>query len=179
MDNIEYDVDEYNVLVETDFTDYTGEYRVIQYSTGYYALQKLIKPDSILNNGFNDEYVTVLVSPLLDKKITGDMGDLDLSLGKDFIEEVFENIKEADRSYNGHYWELRLFLSEEGGENFTEIITKGDGETLLEQVNELCVLEEKQRLYYLEHYDVICVYRIIILVLVIVLFVCGYYIYIV
>lgn len=142
MTVLEYEKDKYHILKEESFSDYTGSFRIIQYDTGVYALQKLV----------NESWVTVLISPILDDNDADSMFSSIVYYGRMNVEEMFKYIGEADRSFNGDYWELQLFLSEWGDENFTEIITRGDGETLLGQIKELFDLEKEQRLVYMENY---------------------------
>lgn len=161
--SIEYETDKYNVLDVKEFSEYKGSYRMIQYDSGVYGLQKLS----------DGHWETVLVSPIMDK--IEKLGSYDLEFGvytgHMAVMDIFNSIQEADKSFNGGYWELRLYLSEFGEENFTEIITRGDGETLLGQVKELFELEREQRLHYIENYPKvqILIYSCIILVLLLII----------
>ena len=154
---LEYDADKYHILRDESFSSYAGDYRIIQYTTGLYALQELK----------DGSWITVLVSPLNENN------------GFVCVEEILKFIGEADRSFNGEYWMLCLYLSELGGENFTEIITRGDGEKLIGQVRELFELEREQRLLYLENYPMVylvwgcCFLVFSVIVLVLLLKWCG------
>ena len=165
---IEYEYDKYHVINEREFSEYKGKYRIIQYDTGFYGLQK----------SEDGTWVTVLVSPLKDKIQKWD-DDIEFGIytGRMAVMDIFNSIQEADKSFNGGYWELRLYLSEFGEENFTEIITRGDGETLLGQVKDLFELEEKQRLHYIENYPKvqILIYSCIILVLLLIIIIISVY----
>jgi hypothetical protein len=149
LNNIEYDSEDYIVLDEEFFSEYKGDYRIVKFRTGFYALQKLMKSDS-LNNHYNDEYVTVLVSPIQDKMVND---DLCLLSGNMIINEMFNSIKEADNSYKGSHWQLNLYLADkEGVDKFTEIITHEDGDTLVEQLNILYEYQREVNDYFLRYY---------------------------
>lgn len=162
--SIEYETDKYNVLDVREFSEYKGSYRMIQYDSGVYGLQKLS----------DGHWETVLVSPIMDKieKLGQQELEFGVYTGRLAVMDIFNSIQEADKSFNGGYWELRLYLSEFGEENFTEIITKSDGETLLGQVKELFELEREQRLQYIESYPrvqiLVCTCIILILLLIII-----------
>lgn len=131
--------DKFNIIDTFELSDYTGWYRIIQFSNGYYGIQRI----------FDNVWYTVLICPFLDNEIVSGASDYD---GRMLVEEFMNNIVEADNSFNGNLWELKLYLSEEGDKNFTEIITYGEGNTLLEQVSELYELEKEQRVSFLKWY---------------------------
>ena len=58
---IEYDNNKYNVVKEEKLSEHHGTYRVIQYDTGYYAMQ--LKTND--KHGL-DVWNTLFVCPLLD-----------------------------------------------------------------------------------------------------------------
>lgn len=134
---IEFDDNKYSVIKEKKLSEYHGCYRSIQYDTGYYALQS--KED------IDDVWKTIFICPVLDFNIsTG--SDLSIPFGELYMDNLLLSLEESDKLYNGEYWTLNLNLSDDT--NFMEVITKGDGETLLEQLIELMSLEEEQFLIY-------------------------------
>ena len=159
--------EQFKVIKTYNLSNYTGDYRIIQYEdSGYYAIQKLFKKDSIYNESDEDKWITILISPIKDKSYDdSDSIMIGLYLGSMIVNEVMSDIVEADNSFNGDYWTLKLYLSEDGEENFTEIITHGEGETLLEQIDELYQLEKEQRIIYLEEYPQIRIYEYILYII--------------
>lgn len=134
--------EEYTVIKEYDLSEYSGKYRMVLYSSGYYGIQKFI----------NQEWEVILVSPIKNKLVfSEDSKFLVLNIDKGYliVNDILNCIEEADNSFNGKYWQLNLYLSEGGEETFTEIITHGDGEELLGQIKELYEWEKKEmELYY-------------------------------
>ena len=64
-------------------------------------------------------------------------------------------ICDADNSRQGNNWNLNLYLDDEGSEVFTEVITRGDGETLIEQLKDFQSFQREQSEKFLESYPMI------------------------
>lgn len=158
--------DNFKVLREEFLSNYTGDYRVIQYDNGFYALQQLFN-GGLVDASDSDEWRTILISPFLDEDDNSSF--FGRYKGKIIIDEIMDNIKEADNSFNGNYWMLNLYLSEMGEEHFMEVITKGEGETLLKQLYELSSLEIDTHEEYIKYSGFFKVFHFIICILIIVI----------
>lgn len=121
---IEYSEDNFTVIQEKEFAENIGHYRIIQFKSGQYALQV-----------FEENWHTIIVCP----HDNNDDGYL-------IVNNMLDFISRANDLYNKKNWYLKVELSDDGVETFTEIITKSDGETLIEQLTELYELEKEIQL---------------------------------
>ena len=138
-EKIEFDKYKYTVIDCYEFSDYKGCYRSILYDTGYYAIQYAPSIDEL--------WTTILICPYSEST-----GEINWD-GELIINSIIQSIEEADDSFNGDNWNLNLQLDND--EVFTEVITKGEGETLLEQMFELVVLVEEYNEDYMKYYPMI------------------------
>ena len=157
MESIEFDYTNFDVIEEYKLSEHTGSYRIIRYDTGYYALQSLIDANNLVNPTDEERYVTIVVSPIKDKIIQYENKGIDLSIayGSLVIHSLMDCICDADNSRQGNNWNLNLYLDDEGSEVFTEVITRGDGETLIEQLKDFQSFQREQSEKFLESYPMI------------------------
>ena len=136
----------YIVLVKEKINN--TDYQIVLYKEGFYSLQ--IK--------WNDDigFVDYIVSPkktecnyeedetLIEDYHNGGYGDL---------EYVLKSIYESDRLQKGENWELQLSLqtSEEVIEEFKEIISRSDGEELINKIEIIVELMKDAELYGAEY----------------------------
>ena len=139
------DYDKYTVIDEKKLSDYHGTYRVILYDTGFYALQ-LKDEDEV------DVFNTIFVCPIKDTFISE---DYNMPFGELIMNSLLESLEESDKLYNGEYWTLSLTLDDDT--NFMEVITKGRGESLIGQLEELILLEQEQLNVYNRAYPLFVV----------------------
>ena len=140
------------VLIEYDFTE--GEevhhrvidgcdYRII-YANETYCLQYKNKDMS--------KYNDYIISPHNHKREDNDGGKVDLSQGYLDLMGVLGCIEDSVKLQNGEYWSLELSLYQNGKivDEFEEIITREDGESLIKKLETCGEVIKEANLYTVE-----------------------------
>lgn len=141
---IEYDKDDYKVVYEDNID--TVDYRIIEYATGYYALQVKSKN--------NKDFFDYIISPRVKevhKALDGSIGWEQVIACSD-LRAIIESIYESDRLQKGEYWELQLSLQtdEQVVEDFSEVITRDEGLNLIEKIENIVEVMKDAQLYSMD-----------------------------
>ncbi|WP_405316201.1 hypothetical protein [Methanobrevibacter sp.] len=135
---IVYNEDEYIIVKEKEFTN-VGQFRIILYDTGYYALQRYnvnnIKPED--PSAFVWE--TMCIAPQLDEPLeTG--YDWRFSQGRLTMNSLLQCFDDADKLRNNELMELHLHLNtsldDETTEEIIHLISSEDGREIKEKIFE-------------------------------------------
>lgn len=106
-----------------------GCFRIVRYGSGYYGLQSLTN---------DDEWDLILLSPVKDSgDYSGDYEFLMGSMGYINLVAMLGFINDAYRLYKGDFWELKLYFNGDLKDKFCEVISRRDGESIVEMISEV------------------------------------------
>lgn len=146
MNNIiEYSNEDFSIIKTKDYGDYVGEYRMIRYDTGYYALQRC----NIIDNEEGIEvyaWETVCIAPQHDDPLTpGRVWNL--CLGKLTIESLLQTLEDSSKLHNNELMELHLNLNpsmdEEVSEKVVKLIKTSEGDKIYDSIIESIRLQDE------------------------------------
>ena len=144
MNTIEFDEEQFVISKEKDYGDPVGEFRVIRYDTGYYALQKKIA-DSV--------YETLVIAPQLDTPLDNGY-DWKFSQGNLTMNLLLKHLENSSKLHNNELMELHLNLNtnldEDVSEEIIEIIKSEDGRRVADKLIESIMLQDS---YFTEYLD--------------------------
>ncbi|MBQ2653366.1 MAG: hypothetical protein IJF83_07415 [Methanobrevibacter sp.] len=150
MNTIEFDDEHFVVSKEKDYGDPVGEFRVIRYDTGYYALQKKIIGISDSNDL---EWETLVIAPQLDTPLDNGY-DWKFSQGNLTMNMLLQHLENSSKLHNNELMELHLNLNtnldEDVSEEIIEIIKSHDGKRVADKIIESVMLQDS---YFKEHLD--------------------------
>lgn len=143
---IEYDESDFTVTSkEKDYGDQVGKFRIIRYSTGYYALQRWNV------NDFNQEdpspfaWETMCIAPQLDTPLeTG--YDWKFSQGRLTMRSLLRHLENSSKLQNNELMELHIKLNDslddEVSSQIVKIITTETGKSIEDRIFESIRLQE-------------------------------------
>jgi len=150
MNTIEFDDEHFVVSKEKDYGDPVGEFRVIRYDTGYYALQKKIIG---LSDSSDLDWETIVIAPQLDTPLDNEY-DWKFSQGNLTMNMLLQHLDNSSKLHNNELMELHLNLNtnldEEVSEEIIEIIKSHDGKRVADKIIESVMLQDS---YFKEHLD--------------------------
>ena len=144
--DIIFDEDEFIVDKIKDFGDPVGEYRVIRYDTGYYALQRH-NVDMISDNPGGLIWETLCIAPQLDTPLDNGY-DWKFSQGRLTMNSFLGFLEDASKLHNNELLELHLHLNtnldEEVAEEIIHLISSDDGREIKDKIIESMTLQDNQ-----------------------------------
>ncbi|WP_406534427.1 hypothetical protein [Methanobrevibacter sp.] len=150
MNTIEFDDEHFVVSKEKDYGDPVGEFRVIRYDTGYYALQKKIIG---LSDSSDLDWETIVIAPQLDTPLDNEY-DWKFSQGNLTMNMLLQHLDNSSKLHNNELMELHLNLNtnldEDVSEEIIEIIKSHDGKRVADKIIESVMLQDS---YFKEHLD--------------------------
>lgn len=150
MNTIEFDDEHFVVSKEKDYGDHVGEFRVIRYDTGYYALQKKIIG---LSDSSDLDWETIVIAPQLDTPLDNEY-DWKFSQGNLTMNMLLQHLDNSSKLHNNELMELHLNLNtnldEDVSEEIIEIIKSHDGKRVADKIIESVILQDS---YFKEHLD--------------------------
>lgn len=150
MNTIEFDDEHFVVSKEKDYGDPVGEFRVIRYDTGYYALQKKIIG---LSDSSDLDWETIVIAPQLDTPLDNEY-DWKFSQGNLTMNMLLQHLDNSSKLHNNELMELHLNLNtnldEDVSEEIIEIIKSHDGKRVADKIIESVMLQDS---YFKEHID--------------------------
>lgn len=150
MTTIEFDDEHFVVSKEKDYGDPVGEFRVIRYDTGYYALQKKIIG---LSDSSDLDWETIVIAPQLDTPLDNEY-DWKFSQGNLTMNMLLQHLDNSSKLHNNELMELHLNLNtnldEDVSEEIIEIIKSHDGKRVADKIIESVMLQDS---YFKEHLD--------------------------
>ena len=150
MNTIEFDHEHFVVSKEKDYGDPVGEFRVIRYDTGYYALQKKIIG---VSDSSDWDWETIVIAPQLDTPLDNEY-DWKFSQGNLTMNMLLQHLDNSSKLPNNELMELHLNLNtnldEDVSEEIIEIIKSHDGKRVADKIIESVMLQDS---YFKEHLD--------------------------
>lgn len=142
--NIIFDEDEFIVDKVKDFGDPVGEFRVIRYDTGYYALQRH-NVDMISDNPGGLIWETLCIAPQLDTPLDNGY-DWKFSQGRLTMNSFLGFLDDARKLRDNELMELHLHLNtnldEEVSEEIIHLISSEDGREIKDKIFESIKLQD-------------------------------------
>lgn len=146
MIDISYNPEEYTVTSkEKDFGDPVGEYRIIRYNTGYYALQRH-NVDMVSDNPGGLIWETLCIAPQLDTPLDNGY-DWKFSQGRLTMKSFLGFLEDAAKLHNNEYMELHLNLNrtldDKVHDEIVNIIKSDDGKLIADKIRESIQLQDE------------------------------------
>lgn len=150
MINIDYDESDFVVDgTVKDFGEEIGKYRMIRYSTGFYALQR----SNYSEDEDDEKWETVVISPYLDSVFNEDY-DWHFSQGRLTMKSLIAVLEDSYRLQNNELMELRLSLNpgmnDDTKDEIVKVIKTESGKSIEDKIMESIKIQDESFQNYLE-----------------------------